>query len=92
MEGQSSVEVGRQAGADAGETGVCHANKQKQQYLQQQQRWQNCLVKEIEYQNDDDDDDDTNPEEMTAGSGITNNHRAASVSPQDCSMNRKVSE
>lgn len=88
MEGQSAVEVGRQAGADAGETGACRATKPKQQ--QQKQQRQCPLEKEVEYLNEDD-DEDTYPEDMTAGSGINSNHRAASVSPQDGSMNRKVS-
>ena len=86
MEGQSSVEVGRQACADVGETEVCRSIEPK---LQQQRLW-NCLEKEIEYHNEDD-EEDIYPEEMTAGSGISS-HRPASVSPQDSSMNRKVSE
>lgn len=89
MEGQSPVEVGRQAGADAGETGICRATKQI--HLQQQQeQLQYCLEKEVEYLHDDD-DEDTYPDDMTAGSGINNSHRASSVSPQDGSMNKKVS-
>lgn len=88
MEGQSPVEVGRQAGADAGETGICRAAKQNHQQQEEQLRY--CLEKEVEYLNEED-EEDTYPDDMTAGSGINNNHRASSVSPQDGSMNRKVS-
>lgn len=87
MEGQTPVEVGRQADADVGETGVCRVATQKQQ---QQQR-QYCLEKKVEYLNDEEEEEDTYPEDMTAGSGLSAGHRASSVSPQDGSMNKKVS-
>lgn len=88
MEGQLPVEVGREASVDAGETEVCRASKQKQQQQQQQRLY--CLEKEVEYLNEDD-DEDIYPEDMTAGSSINNNNRTSSVSPQEGSMNRKVS-
>lgn len=87
MEGQSPVEIGRQADADAGETGVCRAARHKHQQQHEARYYQE---KETEYLNDDD-DEDTYSEDMTAGSGISSNHRAASVSPQDGSLNKKVS-
>ncbi|XP_045129836.1 transcription factor HES-1-A-like [Portunus trituberculatus] len=91
MEEHSSVEVGRHAGADAGETEVCRSSKPKQQLLQkpQQQRHWSYLDQETDCPNEYEEDEDTYPEEMTAGSSISSSHRAASVSPQACSMNRK---
>ncbi|KAK8399805.1 hypothetical protein O3P69_003677 [Scylla paramamosain] len=92
MEGHSSVEVGRHAGADAGETEVCRSSKPKQQLLpkpQQQRQW-SYLDQETDCPNEDEEEEeDTYPDEMTAGSSISSSHRAASVSPQACSMNRK---